>query len=252
MFIAVIAIVTRTTFCVMLLLAALYAVASLLAYPGAFVLTAFSLGGLRGGIPSGTRTSLIAAALALVVCVIPVWILILSTMDGDFTVQSLVVQIVVLGLLAYGLAWLAMIIGRVVWMPWSSDASRDSAPHVQVEARVYRQDARYVEVVSAVLALAMCFMVAIVWSTREPATAVWICVPAVLGALPSIVAILRPYSRSDLRGWLAGSTGFFIVFCMVTIFTVGALYLYAGFPLLIACAAAAAGQPRWNAGVSAD
>ena len=110
-------ILERIAFAFLILFAAFIGLASLLGYPGVFVVTAFSLAGLYAGVPTRLRNWVIASALAFTACVIPVWLLILYTLDGDFTVASLLAQVGVLGLLAYGFAWLGLILGRVVWAP---------------------------------------------------------------------------------------------------------------------------------------
>jgi hypothetical protein len=107
----------RVLFVMFLAGAFLFGLASLIGYPGPFVLSAFSLGGLPMWYRVRHHRGRLAFVLAAIACVLPFWLLILYTGDGDFELASLVSQLFLLGLLAYGIAWLGLLMGRVVWMP---------------------------------------------------------------------------------------------------------------------------------------
>ena len=109
-------VVARTMFCLLLASFCLFGMGSLVGYPGAFVLIAFSLGGLPTAVFVTSRTRwLVAGITAALTCTLPFWLLLLYTGDGDFTVPSLIMQYIVLASLSYGLAWLGLILGHFVW-----------------------------------------------------------------------------------------------------------------------------------------
>jgi hypothetical protein len=107
--------VVKTLFIILLVLTLFVGLASLVAYPGPFVATAFALGGLPVWVLADRQRWITAATLAALAWVVPVWLLIIYTGDGDFTISSVSAHIVVLSLLAYGFAWAGMEAGRVVW-----------------------------------------------------------------------------------------------------------------------------------------
>jgi hypothetical protein len=101
----------------LLLLVAFFGLASLIGYPGPFVLVAFSLGGLPAWVIVRRRQLIVALVLAVVACIVPVLLLIGYTADGDFTVPGLLIQIPILLLFAHCFAYYGMAAGRFVWLP---------------------------------------------------------------------------------------------------------------------------------------
>ena len=111
-------VIGRTAFVAWLIVVALFGLVSLIGYPGPFILTAFSLGGAPAWIiVRPAWLWLVALAIAAAACVLPFWLLILYTGDGDFTVAGLIWQLVFLSAFAYGLAWFGLFMGRLVWLP---------------------------------------------------------------------------------------------------------------------------------------
>lgn len=108
----------RIGFAGLLLLIAFFSVATLVGYPGPFILTAFSLGGLPAWVFVRRRRLALAIALGLglMACIVPILLLISYTMDGDFTYLALVIQIPILATFATGLAFFGMKAGRYVWL----------------------------------------------------------------------------------------------------------------------------------------
>jgi hypothetical protein len=109
-------IVGRSAFVALLLFLAGFGAASLIGYPGPFVLTAFSIGGLPfWGFFADRWRPWLAMLVAALAVFLPFWLLAIYTGDGDFSVQSLMAQYLVLGGMAYGLAWCGLAAGRHVW-----------------------------------------------------------------------------------------------------------------------------------------
>ena len=108
-------ILSRAAFVCLLVFVAGFGVVSLIGYPGPFVLTACSLGGLPAWVVVRRYRSLLAVALAALACVVPVLLLLVYTGDGDFTVPEVIIHITVLVALAYGLARAGLAAGEGVW-----------------------------------------------------------------------------------------------------------------------------------------
>src|SRR5438270_819862 len=108
-------ILSRAAFVGLLLFVAGFGVVSLIGYPGPFVLTAFSLGGLPAWVVVRRYRSLLAVALAALACVVPVLLLLVYAGDGDFSIPEVAIHIVVLAAVAYGLASAGLAAGDGVW-----------------------------------------------------------------------------------------------------------------------------------------
>ena len=106
----------RVAFGGLLVVLALFGLASSVGYPGPLVLTAFSIAGLPVWIRVRGSQWFVALVLAAAACALPVSLLILYTGDGDFGVPSLIIQCCILFALAYGLAWGGIEAGRFVWL----------------------------------------------------------------------------------------------------------------------------------------
>lgn len=72
------------------------------------------MGGLPAWVLVRRKRWIVALSLTIAASALPVMLLIAY---GDSSVPSLMIQIVVLGLFAYGLACLGMAMGRRVWLP---------------------------------------------------------------------------------------------------------------------------------------
>lgn len=107
----------RTAFVGLLVFLVLFGVASLIGYPGPFVLTAFSLGGSMAWFFDRRVQWLAALLLAATASALPVFLLFMYAGDGDFSYPSAAAQSCVLALLAYGFALAGIEAGRAVWLP---------------------------------------------------------------------------------------------------------------------------------------
>jgi hypothetical protein len=105
-------------FFVFLLLAAfMFGLASLIGYPGPFILVAFALAGLPW-VRVREGEWLVAGALAALPWGVPAYLLTLYTIDGDFTAAELATQLTILALFAYWLALAGQGLGKLIWRPW--------------------------------------------------------------------------------------------------------------------------------------
>lgn len=105
----------RISFIVIMASVVLFGLASMVGYPGPFVLSSFSLAGLPLWRDFKRGRLYLVLALSAIACILPFWLLAIYTRDGDFTVPALFAQYAVLAMLAYGAGWLGLLVGQVVW-----------------------------------------------------------------------------------------------------------------------------------------
>jgi hypothetical protein len=110
----------RLFFTFLLLAAFMFGWASLIGYPGPFILVAFALSGLPW-VRVSSGEWFVAGALAALPWGVPAYLLTLYTVDGDFTIASLAAQLGVLAVLAYWFALAGQGLGKLIWRTWDDE-----------------------------------------------------------------------------------------------------------------------------------
>src|SRR5262245_54101116 len=112
----------RIGFGLWLALIGLFAFGSLVAYPSPFILMAFTVGGLPAWVIIDRHVYRVIAAIAIGVTVTAVPVLLLvgyGVNEGGVSRGGALPLALVLAAFASTLAWFGMMIGRLVWRPWT-------------------------------------------------------------------------------------------------------------------------------------